>query len=71
MKARKNPELPRPAPVLTDLEADVIALFVQLSRALGQNSVEIAVTGARDLTQAEASLRDELPTLIRIAPTVH
>jgi len=41
------------------------------NRGLGQRSIEIGLTGARDLAQAEASLRDELPRLIRISPTVH
>jgi hypothetical protein len=37
----------------------------------GQHVIEVAVTGARDLAQAEASLRDQLPQLIRVSRTVH
>ena len=40
----------------------------QGNRGLGQRSVEIAITGARDLAQAQVSLRDELPRLIHIQP---
>src|SRR5437870_4857638 len=36
MKSPKNPEHPKPAPALSALEADIIALFVQISRVLNQ-----------------------------------
>jgi len=36
MKSPKKPDLPRPAPSLSALEADIIGLFVQISRALNQ-----------------------------------
>jgi hypothetical protein len=38
------------------------------NRGLGQRSIEIAVTDARDLAHAETSLRTELPKLIQIQP---
>jgi len=56
------------SPSLSALEADIIGLFVQISRVLGQRSIEIGITGARDLAQAEASLRNELPRLIDMTP---
>ncbi len=38
------------------------------NRGLGQRSIEIAISGARDLAQAETSLRTELTKLIQITP---
>jgi hypothetical protein len=38
------------------------------NRGLGQRSIEVAISGANDLAEAEASFRQELPRLIHIEP---
>jgi hypothetical protein len=62
----KQPTKRLSVPFVNDLEAEVIALFVRLSRAFGQRVIEIAITGSANLADAEASLRRTLPHLIRV-----